>query len=188
MKMERLPDFSLSASSFVGGLFLTRGLTTLREAALHVHDLPYGRNSDRSDWRLVLPEERGTCSTKHALLAELAREHDFPVELRIGIYEMDPENTPGVGGVLEKHGLDHIPEAHCYLVYEDERIDVTNAGTVGIPEFLYEEEISPGQIGAHKIEVHQRFLKDWAWDLNLDFEYVWQVREECIAALSSGDC
>jgi hypothetical protein len=58
-----------------------------------VRSLPYGRNSDHSDWRLVLGEGRGTCSTKHALLADLARENRRHVALMLGIYEMDEDNT-----------------------------------------------------------------------------------------------
>jgi hypothetical protein len=68
-----LPDFALDAGRPLGREFVALGLGGYREAAHHVRYLPYGRNSDRSDWRLVLKEGRGTCSTKHALLAELAR-------------------------------------------------------------------------------------------------------------------
>jgi hypothetical protein len=28
---------------------------------------------------------------------------------------MSEANTPGLGRVLSQHGLDSIPEAHCYL-------------------------------------------------------------------------
>jgi hypothetical protein len=83
-----------------------------------VRSLPYGRNSDHSDWRLVLGEGRGTCSTKHALLADLARENRRHVALVLGIYEMDEDNTQEIGTVLDRNGLPCVPEAHCYLAHE----------------------------------------------------------------------
>jgi hypothetical protein len=77
----------------------------------------------------VLTEGRSTCSTKHALLAELATEQHLPVALMLGIYLMSERNTPGVGSVLTRHGLAEIPEAHCYLMHDGVRIDVTRETT-----------------------------------------------------------
>ncbi len=110
---EALPDFRLRPDGEVASGFAALGLNDFRAAACHVRDLPYGRNSDRSDNGLVLDEARGTCSTKHELLAALAREHEAPVELKLGIYLMNGRNTPGVGPVLSSYGLDDLPEAHC---------------------------------------------------------------------------
>lgn len=97
LSIERLPSVALHAERPLGLRFAALGLSDYRESARHVRNLPYGRNSDRSEWRLVLQEGRGTCSTKHALLAELARENSLPVALVLGVYEMDGANTPGVG-------------------------------------------------------------------------------------------
>jgi hypothetical protein len=97
MSIRRLPDFALDDSPPLGARFAALGILDYRGAARHVRSLPYGRNSDRSDWMLVLNEGRGTCSTKHALLAELARENGRRVALMLGVYEMDEANTPGVG-------------------------------------------------------------------------------------------
>ncbi len=149
--------------------------------------LPYGRNSDRSNYRLVLEEGRGTCSTKHALLAALAQEHDRPVKLRLGIYEMDGINTPGVGPVLRRYGMDFIPEAHCYLVYRGARVDLTVAGEKKSLPFLDEEEIEPGGIGAYKVQRHREFVREWAMARSLKPEMAWQAREECIQALTARD-
>jgi hypothetical protein len=116
-----LPDFPLSEHEPLARGFLALGLRSFVDAAGYVWRLPYGRNSDRADFRLVLPEGRGTCSTRHALLAALARAHGQPVQLTLGIYEMHERNTPGVGAVLEREGLSGIPEAHCYLVVNQRR-------------------------------------------------------------------
>src|ERR671910_30405 len=74
MSVGFLPDFALNASLPLGGRFARLEILDYRGAARHVRSLPYGRNTDRSAWRLVREQERGTCSTKHALLAELARQ------------------------------------------------------------------------------------------------------------------
>jgi hypothetical protein len=118
MGFGRVPNLFLDAGRPLGGEFAGLGLGGYRDAARHVRSLPYGRNSDRSDWRLVLAEGRGTCSTEHALLSELAGENGRHVALVLGVYEMDGGNTPGIGAVLERHGLPRLPEAHCYLGYE----------------------------------------------------------------------
>jgi len=182
----------LTADGPITRLFRAVGAHDFAGAALHVLGLPYGRITDRSRFWLVLEEGRGTCTTKHATLAELAREQGIHVQLMLGIYEMSEENTPGVGRVLAAHGLTCIPEAHCYLRSDGELVDMTGvpAGAVPIERFLHEEPITIDQIGAYKIEVHRRFLRDWiprteaAGGRSLDD--VWGIREACIAALGAG--
>jgi hypothetical protein len=183
-----LPGFPLSEHEPLAQGFLALGLRSFVDAARYVWQLPYGRNSDRADFRLVLPEGRGTCSTKHALLAALARAHGQPVKLTLGIYEMHERNTPGVGAVLEREGLSGIPEAHCYLVVNQRRVDLTRdvpaaGSTAAVACFFTEEEIEPEDIGAPKEEKHRAFIRDWAARRGLDAEWIWRVREACIAAL-----
>lgn len=182
-----LPDFPLQPNGPVGRAFLNRNLDTFRSAARYVRNVPYGRNKDRSDYRLVLSEGRGTCSTKHALLAALAEEHAAPVHLVMGIYLMCEANTPGVGIALRHHGLEAVPEAHCYLVYEKWRIDLTQPDLPSSPisDFLHQEALVPADIGAHKVKVHRRFLEEWARKMGYDIDAVWTAREACIEALSN---
>ena len=186
---DALPNQRLSASGEMSSEFVALGIDDFQRAAHFVHQLPYGRNADRADFRLVLPEHRGTCSTKHALLAALAAEQRLPVHLTLGIYEMSERNTPGVGAVLDKHGLPFVPEAHCYLKYGGVRIDVTRevaAAQESIARFLHEETIAPAQIGAYKVAMHQGWMREWIVRTmpNRDWQSVWKIREECIAALS----
>jgi hypothetical protein len=186
-----LPEAPLRRAGPCSASLLRAGCATYRDAARYLHELPYGRNSDRSDYRLVLVEGRGTCSTKHALLAAVAREQGLPVSLRVGIYDMSEANTPGVGRVLTAHGLDSIPEAHCYLAYGGERVDITRSGVAPqseIPRLHREWTIEPSQIGEHKIELHRRYLEAWLGHplrLGLSLAEIWRIRESCIAALSS---
>lgn len=188
---EAVPAVALHPSSFISEAFLARHIGDLQSAARYLHHLPYGRNTNRADFRLVLAEGRGTCSTKHALLAELAREEHIPVALTLGIYAMHERNTPGVGCVLEKYALPFLPEAHCYLTYAHTRIDITRSGVVStepITQFFHEELITPAAIGEYKVHVHHRYLRTWLARehgvISLSFAEIWKIREECIAALA----
>ncbi len=169
---------------------LRRGVDTFADAVRYIWRSPYGRNSDRRRWDLVLTEGCGTCSTKHALLAVLAREQDLYADLVLGMFEMDEANTPGVGAVLEKHGLRSVPEAHCFLRRQG-IIDVTMPPSNPVAEpkrFIHEEIIEPDQIGDYKVMMHRAFVARWLAQLgrdDLDIEQLWRIREHCIAALSA---
>ncbi len=182
-----IPDKAITARGPAGRAFLTKGILTFHGACEHVLNLPYGRTSQRADWMLVLEEGRGTCSTKHALLASLAEELGMDVRLMLGIYFMNERNTPGAGRILQKSEFDHFPEAHCYLLYEGQRVDVTRRpGTSEpVPAFLQEQQISPAQIDEYKENVHKAFIRQWAPDENID--ELWALREACIRSLSRQD-
>jgi hypothetical protein len=189
---DALPACPLGEAGALSRRFRALGLGDFRAAARHVAALPYGRVSDPADPTLVLGEGRGTCSTKHALLAGLAREQGLEVRLVLGVYEMSEANTPGVGAVLARHGLAALPEAHCYLAWDGERVDVTRevAGAEPIREFLHEETIEPAQIGDYKRALHRRVLAAWrertAEGRTRTLEDLWRIREACIAALADG--
>jgi hypothetical protein len=92
--------------------------------ARYLQALPYGRISDRARPLLVLVEGRGTCSSKHAVLVELADEIGLDVRLTPGIFEMSARTHPELTTILERHGLDHIPEAHCYVRHRGRRTKI----------------------------------------------------------------
>lgn len=187
-----LPHVFLKPAGPLSAEIIARGITDFRVAGRYLQALTYGRTVDRADFRAVLREGKGTCSTKHALLAALAHEQGVPVVLTLGIYEMHERNTPGVGAVLTRYGLTSLPEAHCYLTHEGRRIDVTRSGaepTEPITQFLTEETIIPEQIGDHKFAVHRQYMQHWVNNHaemvgGRSFEDVWRIREECIAALA----
>src|SRR5215212_9918342 len=124
---QALPDWPLRPQGPVTAAFLERNATDLQQAGRLVQSLPYGRNERPLEPLCVLNEGRGTCSTKHALLARLAEEQEQPIQLMLGMYEMSGVNTPGVGPALEAHGLRFMLEAHSYLTFRNRRIDVTRA-------------------------------------------------------------
>jgi len=110
----KLPNRALIAYKELSQKIIKIGCESYHDACRYVWKLPYGRTSDSSNWRLVLSENVGTCSTKHVLLSVLARELELEIDLTLGIYPMKESNTPGVGGILLLENMEYIPEAHCY--------------------------------------------------------------------------
>lgn len=187
-----LPDTPLASGGVVTAAFSKAGARTYRDAARLVCHLLYGRTSSRANFIAVLEEGRGTCSSKHALLAQLAGEQMLPVALMLGIYLMNERNTPGVGRVLARHGLAEIPEAHCYLMHAGARIDVTReieSAAEPIAALLHEEEIAPSQAGPYKVRLHQELMQNLLAAGRLPgtrtFDEWWEIREKCIATLET---
>jgi hypothetical protein len=189
---DALGTIDLKPAGIVTAAFYCLGTKDLRSAAKYIHSLPYGRNADPDYSLVVLSEGLGTCSTKHALLRRLAIEQHFDIALVLGVYEMDEQNTPGVGKVLRKYGLAILPEAHCYLRTTGKRIDVTrDIGPLpanSISYFLHEEDIDPSQITGYKTALHKQYLSKWIADNSAcggrSVSELWKIREECIASLS----
>lgn len=186
-----LYNFPITPGKEISNAFLERGITDFSSALIHVQDLPYGRNTDRANPLLVLKEEAGTCSTKHALIKLLADENEKQdIKLVMGIYKMNETNTKKIKPILEKYNLEYIPEAHTYLRIGSKVVDVTKrsfANTLFLHDLMEEEEIIPAQIGSYKIGRHKEFLSQWL-DSNKQIPYhlneLWNIREECIDALS----
>lgn len=155
-----------------------------------VKAIPYGRNSNRFDLSLVILENKGTCSSKHAYLKDFAEKNDVQnVKLIVGIYKMSETNTPKIGQVLLENNLDYIPEAHCYLKVNDKIIDATSITSDFNKiknDILQEIEIEPFQVADFKIDYHKAFLKKWIEETNQNytFDEIWDIREQCIQKLS----
>lgn len=184
--LDSLPDKKLDTKKELSKTFIEKDIFSFLEACDYVWKLPYGRTSDRANWRLVLTEERGACSTKHALLKALADELGLDIDLVTGIYPMTGKNTLGIKRVLLKHGLDFIPEAHCYLRYQGKRVDLTRFNAHAeepINEFFIEINIAPNDIGETKLNFHKEYIYSTYGDS--EFSKIWTVREECIAAIST---
>ncbi len=154
-----------------------------------VKQIPYGRNANREDFSLVISENKGTCSSKHAYLKEFASKNNIPnVQLIMGIYKMTEANT-NIGKILTDHNISYIPEAHCYLKIDGKTVDVTSkeADFNKIKTDLLEEiEIEPYQVADFKVNYHKDFIKKWivATNQSKNFEEFWRIREQCITKLS----
>ena len=187
--MDNTFNFELSGEGTLTRQCQALGISDFIGLTNYIKALPYGRNSNRADFGIILKEHKGTCSTKHAFLKQVAIEHaKDSIQLCIGIYKMNGVNTKGVGETLKHYGLDYIPEAHTYLKVHDQVFDYTspNSNTTFYADLLYEASIRPEDIGSYKVELHQDFLKQWIPKENIpySFEELWAIREQCILDLS----
>jgi 2-polyprenyl-6-methoxyphenol hydroxylase-like FAD-dependent oxidoreductase len=186
---ESVSPISFRNSGEITRAFINLGISDLREAARLVQSFPYVRNARPESPLVVLDEECGTCSTKHALMQRLANEQNIPMALIVGIYEMSEQNTRGVGEVLKRFGLCSLLEAHCYLRVRGKRIDLTGLPYTWerepIQHFLLEETIEPDEITDYKVWFHKRVLESWNQPSGqYSVPELWSIREECILALS----
>ncbi|MEZ4910073.1 MAG: VOC family protein [Saprospiraceae bacterium] len=173
-------------------------LTTLvRDLGIHnwselidfTQKIPYGRNQNREDFSLVIKENKGTCSSKHAFLKKIADLNNFEnVKLLLGMYRMNNLNTPKIEDTILKSGLEYIPEAHCYLKLNNQRIDITTTGS-DVQKLTYdiieEMEIAPEQVSTFKVDYHKKYLQNWILENDIKFEFakLWEIRENCISKL-----
>ena len=189
--IKKIPNFLIEADAPLSRHCRELAILDFHGAVDYIFKLPYRRNSSKEDLTLVFSEKCGVCSTKHAALAALALENDFKkLKLVIGIYQMNEKNTPGVGEVLEKTKLEFMPEAHTYLVFEKEKIDITHEVKTEESPFvslLLEKEIRPNQIGKFKVGLHRDFLEKWILENKMEnsLDEIWKIREDCIYALST---
>lgn len=180
-------DFEISGAGAVLKEVQQHGFNSFLKFAEFIRQLPYGRPTYANDILVPVKEGRGTCSSKHRLLAVVAHECGCPeIKLIVGLYEMSDQNTPGVGAVLAQKELDSVPEAHCYLQLDNQRYDFTglDSGISSPFETLLQESIvSPKHLYEVKLALHQKAMRAWAESHALSFEDAWEVREACIRAL-----
>lgn len=184
-------NFELTSGEQYSAAFREAGIRSFTDACDFIAKLPYGRNANREDFSLVLSEMKGTCSSKHALLASLALENGHPeVELIAGIFLMNEETHSKLNGFFAGKKYPNIPECHCYLRFHGERFDYTDTSN-GLeriaPRIVREQRIDPNQVADWKIMIHKHYLQGWltrnpAFQMTL--EDVWRDREEAIALLS----
>lgn len=186
-------NFFIQDKGVISSLFLQNNVGSFEQAMQYLRQLPYGRNKNKHDLTTVFSDNCGTCSTKHAVLKRLAEENNqADVKLVLGIFNMGKNYAARVGAVLTKYKLDHIPEAHNYLRINDGIIDCTTTRSSAeqfINEVVIETEIEPAQITDFKVNFHKQYLKEWLaqqTELFISFDELWNIREECIAALSEG--
>ena len=101
---------------------------------------------------------------------------------------MSEANTPGVWAVLQRASISSIPEAHCYLMVEQERFDFTGLPLGNESPFMsvFEEHVVPLQmLGQSKTGLHIHALEVWASGAGMSINRAWSAREACIAALTA---
>jgi hypothetical protein len=174
----------------ISELFKSRGVRNFGGAVDYIWRLPFDRNKRHGDWKLVLDERCGTCSTKHAVLMAVAEEQAIPARLRLGAFEMTAENTPGIRPVLEKFGFPAVPELYCVLEVGGREVDVARPlDDVKVPRkrmMIQFWPISIEGVGHRKRQLHRDLIKQWLEggnQPNLTVESVWKIREACIKAM-----
>lgn len=182
-----LPDFPLTGGSALVALARRHGCSTFAQLAGVIERLPYGRPHAAGKIGSVLTENKGTCSSKHRLLAAVAAECGRPdVRLMVGIYPMCEQNTPGVGAALG--AVSWIPEAHCYLAYAGARFDLTGLKSGAASPFealIKEHTVAPDDLPAIKAALHRKALGAWALAHDIHPDDAWALRERCIRMLST---
>ncbi len=184
-------NFDIKSSSTISQNFTSRQVNTFVDACNYIRQLPYKRNSNKNDLSSVFADQYGTCSTKHALLRQLAVENKADnVKLILGVFKMSKQNTPQIGATLDKYGLTYILEAHNYLSVDNEIIDCTKPG-FGVDNFvadlIAEVEIESNQITDFKVSYHKEILQKWLSEnpqIKLSFNELWTIREQCIEDLA----
>ena len=163
-KLTVFPDKPISNVGIISAKFLNLGIDSFIDACRYVHTLPYGYNTDRDDLMILFKENLGTCTTKHAVIATLAEELNLPIAKNVGIYAMTEEIVTGTNEILEKYNLPYVPMVHCFLVYDEYRIDLSEGNNNGknrsIEKFLYTERAESNISAKDEFLLYRKALKD----------------------------
>jgi hypothetical protein len=185
------PNARIRASGPVSGKFLSMGIDDFIGACRFVHELPYGYNSNREDLMVLFKEKLGTCTSKHAVIAALAAESGLPIKKVVGIYAMTEEIVSGANEVLDKYKLPYVPMVHCFLIYGEHSVDLTEGNNNGkkrsIEDFLYTEEVIPNISERDEYLLYRKALKDHISTRGelqgIDLKRILHAREEGLALL-----
>ncbi|MFN2197435.1 MAG: hypothetical protein ACK2UW_15060 [Anaerolineales bacterium] len=192
-KFTVFPNATIKAAGPVSNKFLSLGINGFIDACRYVHELPYGYNTDRDDLMILFKEKFGSCTTKHAVIATLAAELGLPIEKAVGIYVMTEEIVADTGTILDKYGLPYVPMVHCFLVYGEHRVDLTEGNHNGkkrsIEDFLYTEKVVPNISAKDEYLLYRRALKDYILTKSehkgIDLKSLLKAREEGLALLKA---
>ena len=163
-KLTIFPDEPISNVGIISAKFLNLGIDSFIDACRYVHTMPYGYNTDRDDLMILFRENLGTCITKHAVIATLAKEMNLLIAKNVGIYAMTEEIVTGTNEILEKFKLPYVPMVHCFLVYGEFRVDLSEGNNNGknrsIEDFLYTQSVEPNISAKDEYVLYRKALKD----------------------------
>ncbi|MFX1274588.1 MAG: hypothetical protein ACFFBP_15840 [Promethearchaeota archaeon] len=144
---EKLPDAEIKDSGEISKYFLGLGITSFKEACMYIHEMEYGYNSNYDDELILFKENKGTCTTKHGVIAGLAEELGIPLHKNVGVYKFTEEISTGTDEILKKYSVPYVPMVHCFLVFENYRFDLTegnnNGKNTSIEEFIHTQKVMP---------------------------------------------
>lgn len=185
------PDKAITAGGAVSDRFLSLGIHRFRQACRYVHQLPYGYNSDRHDLMILFKEGFGSCTTKHAVIATLARELGLPIGKSIGIYAMTEAIVTGSAEILAKYSLPYVPMVHCFLAGGGVRVDLTEGNRNGknrpLDDFLYTKNVSANISAKDEYLLYRKALKEHVLPRpelqRVEMKIILKAREEGLALL-----
>ncbi len=144
---ENLPDFEIKNAGRMSNKFLDLGIKTFKEACEYVHNMEYGYNTNYEDEMILFKECKGTCTTKHGVIALLAKEHDVPLFRYVGIYKFTEDVSSGANNILKKYNISYILMIHGFLIYKEHRFDLTegnkNGKKTAIDKFIDVAKVEP---------------------------------------------
>ena len=112
---------------------------------LNNFNLLISEGTNYEDKMIFFKEKKGSCTSKHAVIAGLAQELNIPLYKHVCVYKFTEEITTGVNEILNKYGIPYVPMAHCFLVYEKFKFDLTEGNNNGkkkpIDEYIHSERV-----------------------------------------------
>jgi hypothetical protein len=80
------------------------------------------------------------------------------------IYAMTEEIVTGTQKILDTYDLPYVPMVHCFLVYQDDRVDLSEGNRNGkngpIDSFLYTTAVEANISGKAEYLLYRRVLKE----------------------------
>jgi len=186
-----LPAEPLRRGLYFSERFLSLGAATFREAARYVQQMPYGPNRTPATEESLFRDGCGTCTSKHGAIAVLASELELPVKRWRGLYRLDENIVARTGEILESYRIPFVPAGHCFLVYQDHRVDLTAGNNNGkmrdVTDFLAIWPDPPVQCPGRGREQAEEFVKlllrsDSAFG-HLSLEEMQEVQARCMTCM-----
>ena len=143
------PDREISGDGTISRSFRSLDIHRFIEACKFVHELPYGYNSNRDDLMILLKERFGSCTTKHATIATLAKELTLPISRGVGVYAMTEALVTGTGRILADYNIPYVPMIHCYLEFNGRKVDLTEGNRNGKNRIGQRLPVHPARGGEH---------------------------------------
>lgn len=161
---DNLPDAALKPVGELSKKFIALGINTFRDACDYVHNIDYGYNSNYEDRMIFFKEKKGSCTSKHAVIAGLAEELEIALYKYVCVYKFTEEITNGVQEILDKYQIPFIPMVHCFLVYKEFKFDLTEGNNNGkkkpINEYIHAEKVDPFISRKDEYLLYKRILKE----------------------------
>ena len=187
------PDQTIIETSPIAETFISLGIRSFLDACRYVHELPYGYNSDRDDLMILFKEKTGTCTTKHAVIATLSAELGLPITRGLGIYAMTEAIVTGTDKILSEYSLPYVPMIHCFLEYENCRVDLTEGNHNGknrpIDNFLYTDRVAATISAKDEYMIYRKALSEVILKRDelkgVDIKRILHAREEGLKLLKA---